>query len=98
MDSTDRSDTWRHRAAAGLLGRFVVLCLGIWLHAVDSLVTATIAPAIVDDLGGVAYINWLITLYQVGAIVAGAAAAMLCQRIGIKRLLQFAALLYGGGC
>jgi MFS family permease len=98
MTLPDRSDTWRGFYASGLLGRFVVLCLGIWLHAVDSLVTATIAPAIVDDLGGVAYINWLITLYQVGAIVAGAAAAMLSQRIGIKRLLQFAALLYGGGC
>jgi MFS family permease len=98
MASIDRSDTWRDLYASGLLGRFVVLCLGIWLHSVDSLVTATIAPAIVDDLGGVAYINWTITLYQVGAIVAGAAAAMLCQRIGIKRLLIFAALLYGGGC
>jgi MFS family permease len=98
MASIDRSDTWRDLYASGLLGRFVVLCLGIWLHAVDSLVTATIAPAIVDDLGGVAYINWTITLYQVGAIVAGAAAAMLCRRIGIKRLLKFAALLYGAGC
>jgi MFS family permease len=98
MASIERSDTWRGFYASGLLGRFVVLCLGIWLHAVDSLVTATIAPAIVDDLGGVAYINWTITLYQVGAIVAGAAATMLCQRIGIKRLLTFAALLYGGGC
>jgi MFS family permease len=98
MNTTDRSDTWRDLYASGLLGRFVVLCLGIWLHAVDSLVTATIAPAIIDDLGGVAYINWTITLYQVGAIVAGAGAAMLCRRIGIKRLLTFAALLYGGGC
>ena len=26
------------------LSRFVVLCFGIWLHAADSLVTATIAP------------------------------------------------------
>ena len=98
MVSIDRNNTWRGFYESGLLGRFVVLCLGIWLHAVDSLVTATIAPAIVADLGGVAYINWLITLYQVGAIVAGAAAAMLCRRIGIKRLLIIAALLYGSGC
>jgi MFS family permease len=81
-----------------LLGRFVVLCLGIWLHAADTLVTATISPAIVDDIGGVAFINWTVTLYEVGAIVAGAAAPMLCRRMGIKRMLGFAALLYGGGC
>lgn len=48
------SNTWRGLYASGQLGRFVVLCVGIWLHAVDTLVTATIAPAIVDDIGGVA--------------------------------------------
>jgi MFS family permease len=93
-----RGDTWRGLYGSGLLGRFVVLCIGIWLHAVDTLVTATIAPAIVDDIGGVAYINWTITLYEVGAIVAGAAAPMLCQRVGVTRLLQLAAMLYGSGC
>jgi MFS family permease len=90
--------TWRSLYASGMLGRFIVLCVGIWLHAADTLVTATIAPSIVDDLGGVAYINWTITLYEVGAIVAGAAAPMLCRRIGLKRMLQWAVFLYGGGC
>jgi len=78
--------------------RFVVLCVGIWLHAADTLVTATISPALVDDIGGVAFINWTIMLYEVGAIVAGAAAPMLGRRIGVKRVLGFAALVYGGGC
>ncbi len=75
-----------------------MLCVGIWLHAADSLVTATIAPAIIADIGGVAFINWTIMLYEVGAIVAGSAAPMLCQRLGVKRVLGFAALVYGGGC
>jgi MFS family permease len=98
MMIVDRSPSWRDLYQSGSLGRFVVLCLGIWLHAVDSLVTATIAPAIVDDIGGVAYINWTITLYEVGAILAGACGALLCQRFGIKRVLGFAALVYGCGC
>ena len=68
------------------------------LHAADTLITATIAPAIVDDIGGVAFINWTITLYEVGGIVAGAAAPLLCARIGVRRVLGFAALVYGGGC
>jgi hypothetical protein len=34
-------------------------------------------------------------LYEVGAIVAGAAAPMLSRRLGVKRLLGFAALVYG---
>jgi MFS family permease len=98
LSNIDRKNTWRDLYASGLLGRFIVLCIGIWLHAVDTLVTATIAPAIVDDLGGIAYINWTVTLYEVGAIVAGAAAPMLSQRNGLRPLFQWAALAYGAGC
>ena len=58
------------------------LCVGVWLHAADSLVTPTAVPAIVADIGGVAYVAWTIALYQIGAIVAGAATAPLCRRHG----------------
>jgi MFS family permease len=98
MITVDGSNTWRGLYASGLLSRFVVLCVGIWLHAADVLVTATIAPAIVDDIGGVAYINWTILLYEVGAIAAGAATPVLSQRLGVKRVLGLAALVYGSGC
>jgi MFS family permease len=98
MASADRSSAWRDLRASGLLGRFVLLCLGVWLHAADTLVTATTVPAIVEELGGVAYVGWTISLYQIGAIIAGAATAMLCQRIGVKRVMTAAALLYGFGC
>jgi MFS family permease len=81
-----------------LVGRFLLLCVGVWLHSADTLVTATIAPAIVFEIGGVGYINWTITLYEVGAIIAAAAAGMLCQRVGVKRVLIAATLLYGAGC
>ena len=92
------SGTWGEIRATGRLGRFALLCLGVWLHAADSLVTATAVPAIVGDLGGVAYVAWTITLYQIGAIVAGAAAALLCGRHGTERVLSASALLYGLGC
>jgi MFS family permease len=78
--------------------RFILLCVGVWLHSADTLVTATIAPAIVLDVGGIAYINWTMSLYEVGAIIAGAAAAMLCLHWGIKRLFIGATVLYGLGC
>lgn len=90
--------TWGDLWRSGLFGRFVLLCLGVWLHAADSLVTATIVPAIVEDIGGIAYVGWTIALYQIGALVAGAATALVCQRAGIKRVLSAAALLYGVGC
>ena len=95
---TTGTGTWGELWRSGLFGRFVLLCLGVWLHAADSLVTATIVPAIVADLGGIAYVGWTIALYQIGALVAGAATALVCQRAGIKRVLSGAALLYGLGC
>jgi MFS family permease len=98
MTTIERSAAWRDLRASGELGRFVILCLGVWLHAADSLVTATVVPAMVAEIGGVAYVAWTISLYQIGAIVAGAATAMLCRRMGIKRVVVGASLLYGGGC
>jgi MFS family permease len=93
-----RTASWRELWSSSLLGRFLLLCLGVWLHAADMLVSATITPSIVEEIGGVAYVSWLISLYQVGAIIAGAASAMLCRRSSIKRVLIGAALLFGSGC
>ncbi len=54
IDAADRAHDLR---ASGMMGRFLLVGNGVWLHAADSLVTATIAPAIAPDLGGIAYIN-----------------------------------------
>src|SRR5262245_12435532 len=95
---TPRSGAWRDLAASGGLGRFVLICLGAYLHAADTLVTATLVPAIVGDIGGVAYVGWTISLYQIGAIIAGSAAGMLCGRHGTRSVLVGAALVYAIGC
>jgi MFS family permease len=80
------------------LGVFALVAIGVWLHAADTLVTATLAPSIIAQLGGVAYINWTIAIYEVGAILAGAAAGALCVQFGLKRLFVAAAFLYAMGC
>ena len=98
MATLELGGSWKGLWISGLLGRFVLLCLGVWLHAADTLVTATVTPAIVDEIGGIAYVSWTILLYQIGAIVAGAATALLCRRVGVKRVQIVAALLYGVGC
>lgn len=81
-----------------LLGRFLLLSAGVWLYAADTLVTATTSPGMVFDIGGVEYLNWGLSLYEAGAIVAGAVAGTLCARFGVKRILCLAALVYAAGC
>ena len=65
----DHKASWLTLRQSGAMGRFALLCLGVWLHAADSLVTATLVPAIVGDIGGIAYVAWTIALYQIGAIL-----------------------------
>ncbi len=86
------------RNASPRPGVFALVAIGVWLHAADTLVTATLAPSIIAELGGVAFINWTIALYEVGAIVAGAALGALCVRFGLKRLFVASSLIYGVGC
>lgn len=89
---------WRELAASGLLGRFLLLCLGVWLHAADSLVTATLMPSVVADIGGTIYVSWSISLYQIGAIVAGALAARIGRRAGLRGTMMLGGASYFAGC
>jgi MFS family permease len=94
MSKADASAAWTPR----LIAKFLLLCSGVWLYSADTLVTATIAPALVGEIGGVDLINWTISLYEIGAIIAGATVPLLCRRAGLKRVLLGAALLYALGC
>jgi MFS family permease len=86
------------RGPLGLIWRFSLLSVGVWLYAADTLVSATTSPGMVLDIGGIEYLNWGFSLYEVGAIIAGAAAAMLCGRFGVKRILGGASLVCALGC
>ncbi len=75
-----------------------VVCLGVWLHAADSLLVATMLPAIVAEVGGEAMVAWTIALYDIGSIVAGAASALLAMRYGLRLSMSASALVFSGGC
>ena len=75
-----------------------VLCLGVWLHAADSLLAATVMPSAVAEIGGLAFIYWAIALYQLGSIVAGAVTAIFAIRLGLRAAMSLAALIYATGC
>jgi MFS family permease len=94
----DHDAAWRGGWPVGLLGRFFLLGVGLWLHAADTLVTATLAPAIVDDIGGVEYLGWLVSVYQVGTIIASAAAPAFCRSLGIRRVQAAGVVAYAAGC
>lgn len=71
---------WADLAGEGRLPRLVLLALGIWLNAADTLVAATIMPSVGRDLGGHAWFGWATAGFLLGAIVAGASAGRMSDR------------------
>ena len=79
--------SWREMLSRPHLAPLVLVCLGVWLHAADGLLVATMMPAIVADIGGTRALPWTIALYETGSIGAGAAIGFLSPyRIVIRPL------------
>jgi MFS family permease len=92
------SKTWGDLLADGRLPRFALICLGVWLNAADSLVTATIMPSVGAELGGYAYFSWATAGFLVGAILAGASAGRLSELFGLRSATALAGLVMTVGC
>ncbi|WP_349358764.1 MFS transporter [Stappia sp.] len=75
-----------------------LVCLGVWLHAADGLVVATMLPAIVAEIGGGAMVAWSVALYEIGSIVAGATGGFLALRYGLRLPMTLAGALFALGC
>lgn len=81
-----------------LAPRFALLCLGIWLNAADTLVTATIMPSVAREIGGYAYFGWSVAAYLTGSIVAGACSGKLSLAMGLRTATALSGLVYAVGC
>ncbi|EKF17735.1 MFS transporter [Nitratireductor pacificus] len=89
---------WAAIIRTGQLGQFSLLCLGIWLHAADTMLVATAMPAAVAEIGGDRLVSWTLSLYLLGSILSGAAAALTASALGLRRAFVLAALTYSSGC
>lgn len=94
----DPANSWADLLAEGRAPRFLLICLGVWLNAADSLVTATILPNVGADLGGYAYFAWATAGFFVGAILAGASSGRLSEMFGLGSATLAAGLIMAAGC
>lgn len=95
---TETFVSWREFLGGPYAASLALVCLAVWLHAADSLIVATMLPAIVAEIGGAALVGWSVSLYEIGSIVAGAASAFLTMRFGLRAPMSMAAALFGLGC
>ncbi|RJT30957.1 MFS transporter [Mesorhizobium waimense] len=95
-ETSNRVD-WRALWASGDLARFCFINLGILLYATNETLVATVMPAMVGELDGVQLVGWSLAIYELGAIVAGAAAGRMVSYVPLRTNMVVAALLYAAG-
>ena len=85
---------WREILSRAYLPQLLTLCLAIWLHAANSMLTATTLPEAVADIGGLRLISWAFALYLMGSIVAATAISASVASYGLRRTMMVSTLVY----
>lgn len=75
----------------------IILCLGVALFAFNAFLSSTALPSAVNELQGIELISWATTLYLVFAIVGGAGAVIVKERLGSRWALLSMALVFLAG-
>jgi MFS family permease len=89
---------WSEVLSPAFLARALLVLLGVWLNAADTLVTATLMPSVARDLGAFSGFGLAVAGYLTGAIVAGASSGRLSERLGLKPAMVLAGVTYAAGC
>ena len=89
---------WREILTREHLPRLLTLCMAIWLHAANSMLTAATMPEAIADIGGLRLISWAFALYLMGSIVAATAISVCVASYGLRRTMLASTLVYTLGC
>jgi predicted MFS family arabinose efflux permease len=99
MSATTTPDTsWRELLSRQYLPKLITMALALWLHASNSMLTATTMPSAIDEIGGLNLISWTFALYLAGSISAAASISLVVANLGLKATMIRAALLFSLGC
>jgi len=94
----EESVGWADLLNGEYASKVAMLVLAVWLHASNSMLTATTMPSAAAEIGGINLLNWTFSLYLAASIVAGASISLLVPRYGMRNSMQRAVLLYIAGC
>ena len=97
-ENTETAASWGEILTREYASKIATLVLAIWLHAANSMLTATTMPSAIEDVGGLHLISWTFALYLMGSITAGAGVSLLVSKYGLRSTMIRAALIYGIGC
>ena len=90
--------SWRELLTRQYLPKLAIMALALWLHASNSMLTATTMPSAVDEIGGLNLISWTFALYLAGSITAAASISLLVASLGLKATMIRTAVVFSIGC
>jgi MFS family permease len=96
--STVPEASWRELLSRQYLPKLATMALALWLHASNSMLTATTMPSAVAEIGGLNLISWTFALYLAGSITAAASISLLVANLGLKGTMIRTAVLFSIGC
>ncbi len=88
---------WADLLRAGRAPAAAILVGGILLHSMNVLLTATVLPSLVADVGGADQISWPTTAYLAASLVAASCAGMTVARTGAKLAFTLGAFVFAVG-
>ena len=80
----EKSVGWSDLLNGEYASKVAMLVLAVWLHASNSLLTATTMPSAAAEIGGISLLHWTFSLYLAASIVAGASISLLVPRCGMR--------------
>jgi MFS family permease len=88
---------WRALLVPRLVLTLCVLLGGVLLHSMNVLITATLLPSIVVELGGANLMSWPTTAFVASSIVAASGTSLVGGRFGNSRAFSGGAVIYAAG-
>jgi predicted MFS family arabinose efflux permease len=89
--------SWHALLAPRLALPLGVLLGGVLLHSMNVLVTATLLPSIVTDVGGANLMSWPTTAFVASSIVAATGTSIVSRAVGNRRAFCGGAVVYAAG-
>ena len=88
---------WPALLAPRLVLTLAVLLGGVLLHSMNMLVTATLLPSIVTEVGGANLMSWPTTAFVASSIIAASGTSLVSDRLGNRRTFSGGAVIYAAG-
>lgn len=97
MTNSNPSPTWSDLLSGRNGLRSLALAGGVALHAINVYIVATVLPSVVDDIGGLQYYAWNMTLFVIASIVGSTLTPVGIDRAGLRNAFLLAIGIFSIG-